>query len=1253
MSVTNVKLQKSLLEKILNSEEILPKHNNATHLREKVFISVVEWFQSWKDWQKRLVITTIIKSLSERKLKFLKSTFEAVFRRDFPSKLYPNFDNFQLFESHHISNISNLKACLKESDGSFDKMSELSKKKPTGFKRAEWLLNHYNEIIKHFCSLGKLDILEYKRESTASSERPSKLNSESAKDKIYLSKNKKSSLNQSWKPEFYGEFPKNFPKLPSLVNKDQRKTVEKNGLKSPVLSLSDVDTNDFLSSSSQNDLGILVTKSQKVGEEYFRSFHTNKNKTLAPNIKQIFKPKKLWFKSTKLKPPQRTGLKDLFRHQIKLIFEIIEQWDEEDKVKLVLEIVSKQNPDVLRFTASFIRFTELQVSQQEETFAYLPQTFWFNVFRRISLEDILNIEQVNTQFNLLSKIEKMWKILIYELGKGYNIKNLVDRVKAKVPKHNCVDWRKVFFILRDCLIDGGDSLNDVLKHIKRFSYKIVEAEPAESESVLPKSDKMITKKNDKEVDSEYKKMKYSWKNLVNHLGEINGVSHLVSEVKLKASNENINWEEQFLSLQNRFQNKSDHFESLNEDFQLPLLRKISDQLIEDSTQKIRNAKVSRTRFKIKKNKGKNRKMISWSRASKDVKQVEKFGEKMNNEKENIFLKAKKLNSKSSIKENMKKKFSSKSLHTLFEDFHLPPLVKRSSDIIMEDFRSKNSAIAKSKKPQKLKSDLKSLKKSTNESISKYLKNIKDAKVSKAKLPALQKNEKDKSLNQWLKVYKDIQKVERLDEKLNKEINRQKIRKMKNQFSKKPKSENQMLQNEKFEDLEQEEKKEEEELTSRKCLFEKPQTKSSCHFTSSNHLLKKLKAKVQNKQCCFEDKMLAKIKKECHKLNDDEKIILKFWEKKSTEDIHIPISIQEEDDLEDDLVDYSSTDSEKSASLENKCSELCIQGVKYNNLLSDAEIKSSFETFFVDHHMNEPEESFKKLIKVKKVLIIESKKKRPISSVVCRGDRLYAGGTGGKIRVWSPHGKDYTSMMQPLHGTILSMAIVSDEKSIRLFAGSWDTTIRVWNLKSGKIINCLKGHTSSVTGVCLDKKYIVTCSHDKSIRIWDIITYRLVRVLLVHTKPINCLDYSKGLIASGSNDRLIYVSSADSGLIIRKLEGHRTAVNCVKICKKTVVSGDCQGYIHVWSLVQEVALLHNFQAHQLTVTSLKIFKDHLFSASEDQYIKEWSISDQACLRILQGHTDAVTDIDICDQYLLSGSKDGTIRVWWWAQSGADN
>lgn len=115
---------------------------------------------------------------------------------------------------------------------------------------------------------------------------------------------------------------------------------------------------------------------------------------------------------------------------------------------------------------------------------------------------------------------------------------------------------------------------------------------------------MITKKNDKEVDSEYKKMKYSWKNLVNHLGknlssnfyfienyflgEINGVSHLVSEVKLKASNENINWEEQFLSLQNSFQNKSDHFESLNEDFQLPLLRKISDQLIEDSTQKIRS-----------------------------------------------------------------------------------------------------------------------------------------------------------------------------------------------------------------------------------------------------------------------------------------------------------------------------------------------------------------------------------------------------------------------------------------------------------------------------------------------------------------------------------------------------------------------------------------------------------------------------------------------------------------------------------------
>ena len=65
---------------------------------------------------------------------------------------------------------------------------------------------------------------------------------------------------------------------------------------------------------------------------------------------------------------------------------------------------------------SYVLIFYYQATKGESSAGILPQSFWFNVFERLSYEDILNVENANTQFENLVKLDKMWKVMLCELG---------------------------------------------------------------------------------------------------------------------------------------------------------------------------------------------------------------------------------------------------------------------------------------------------------------------------------------------------------------------------------------------------------------------------------------------------------------------------------------------------------------------------------------------------------------------------------------------------------------------------------------------------------------------------------------------------------------------------------------------------------------------------------------------------------------------------------------------------------------------
>jgi WD40 repeat protein len=84
----------------------------------------------------------------------------------------------------------------------------------------------------------------------------------------------------------------------------------------------------------------------------------------------------------------------------------------------------------------------------------------------------------------------------------------------------------------------------------------------------------------------------------------------------------------------------------------------------------------------------------------------------------------------------------------------------------------------------------------------------------------------------------------------------------------------------------------------------------------------------------------------------------------------------------------------------------------------------------------------------------------------------------------------------------------------------NTTARLYEVKSGKLIQTLKGHTEFITAVSFspDSKYLATASEDYTAKIWNI-RGEEITTLRGHSQKINCLTFSPqgNYVLTGSDD----------------------------------------------------------------------------------------------------------------------------------------
>ncbi|XP_072098258.1 F-box and WD repeat domain containing protein 10B isoform X1 [Mobula birostris] len=214
------------------------------------------------------------------------------------------------------------------------------------------------------------------------------------------------------------------------------------------------------------------------------------------------------------------------------------------------------------------------------------------------------------------------------------------------------------------------------------------------------------------------------------------------------------------------------------------------------------------------------------------------------------------------------------------------------------------------------------------------------------------------------------------------------------------------------------------------------------------------------------------------------------------------------------------------------------------------------------------------------------------------------------------------------------------------SGSSDRKIRFLDIKRSKdITNVIQGHAGSIKTLflCEERNFVLSGSFDLSIRRWNLTTGSCMTIYRGHMGDITSLQLHKDRLVSGAMDCLTKVWDLEQGKCLSSLR-HNKPVLSVAVSEKNVISGCENGEIHIWNL-ESNSIVKILSGHQGPVTCLSFDQWHLVSGSKDETVKAWSMIGKfnKCLLTFR-HPSEVLCLHHLYLRLLSGCSDGKIRIF---------
>jgi WD40 repeat protein len=263
-----------------------------------------------------------------------------------------------------------------------------------------------------------------------------------------------------------------------------------------------------------------------------------------------------------------------------------------------------------------------------------------------------------------------------------------------------------------------------------------------------------------------------------------------------------------------------------------------------------------------------------------------------------------------------------------------------------------------------------------------------------------------------------------------------------------------------------------------------------------------------------------------------------------------------------------------------------------------------------------------------------------------------------LRRWPPGSvtNPKPALLATLHGHgegVWCVGLTADGR--RAVSGSFDNTLRVWDLDTGQCLRTLHGHGTGrfvCVTITADGRRAVSGSSDYTLRVWDLGTGQCLRTLHGHDGKVESVAVTADgrRAVSGSLYSALRVWDLDTGQCLRRLHGHDGEVESVAITPdgRRAVSGSDDKTLRVWDL-DTGQCLHTLHGHDGAVTSVAVTPDGRRAVSGSTWyntLRVWDLDSGQCLRTLHGQGKGVACFAVTPdgRRAMSVSLDNTLRVW---------
>ncbi|KAF9920638.1 hypothetical protein FBU30_009503 [Linnemannia zychae] len=192
--------------------------------------------------------------------------------------------------------------------------------------------------------------------------------------------------------------------------------------------------------------------------------------------------------------------------------------------------------------------------------------------------------------------------------------------------------------------------------------------------------------------------------------------------------------------------------------------------------------------------------------------------------------------------------------------------------------------------------------------------------------------------------------------------------------------------------------------------------------------------------------------------------------------------------------------------------------------------------------------------------------------------------------------------------------------------------RNWRKRNYRL-KVFRGHTDGVMCLQFDDSFLITGSYDNTVKVWNIETGECLRTLTGHALCVRALHFDEAKLITGSMDRTLKIWNYHTGQCIRTLQGHTDGVVTLDFDSRILASGSVDATIKIWNFA--TGECSTLKGHCDLVNKVQIYKKKLLvSASDDTTVKLWDIATRTCLRTFTGHVGRVQCLQTSGDALIS-------------------